>query len=76
VQHRGSYEDVNIKGGARSSAFFMGCSGIELRRDFWPVTVSPTSHIHSGGEFCVRCLIQAVGWTAKRYRLLTKIYFS
>jgi hypothetical protein len=28
VQHRSFFENVKIKGGVRSSAFLMGCSGI------------------------------------------------
>jgi hypothetical protein len=38
---------VNIKGGVCSSAFFMGCLGIEAQRDFGPINVLPTSHIRS-----------------------------
>jgi len=69
VQHRGSYEDVNIKGGARSSAFLMGCSGIELRRDFWPIT-SRRHRISDRAMFRVAADCSAFGSTAPLHRLL------
>jgi len=40
-----------------------------------PLGRQPHRATHSGGACCVRCLIQATGLAAKRYRLLTKVYF-